>query len=164
MHPEVCKKLRAEVIAAVPTGAPSYEDIRGLNCKDRTLYYPISPLIKAFQHLVRACLNETLRLWSPVPTNQRSSVRASLLPSAPGSKPIFIPGGWVPVSYTDFLMHRRKDLWGPDAEVFDPERWIDKERLASFVADPFKFLPFNAGPRICLGQVGGIMLRFMISM
>lgn len=49
-------------------------------------------------------------------------------------------------------MQRRKDLWGPDADQFDPERFID-ERVAKYLTpNPFIFLPFNAGPRICLGQ------------
>ncbi|CUA73615.1 hypothetical protein RSOLAG22IIIB_10915 [Rhizoctonia solani] len=54
--------------------------------------------------------------------------------------------------YSVLHMHRRKDLWGPDAEEFDPERWLD-ERLKKYLTpNPFIFLPFNAGPRICLGQ------------
>ncbi|KAF7798902.1 hypothetical protein EIP86_010130 [Pleurotus ostreatoroseus] len=69
-------------------------------------------------------------------------------------------------------MHRHKDYWGPDglsilsdiyirfiqprrnhpAEEFDPDRFID-ERLHKYLTpNPFIFLPFNAGPRICLGQ------------
>lgn len=68
-------------------------------------------------------------------------------------------------------MHRRTDLWGPDgekrllsikgcltenlsraAEEFDPDRFLD-ERLNKYLTpNPFIFLPFNAGPRICLGQ------------
>lgn len=48
-------------------------------------------------------------------------------------------------------MHRRTDLWGPDAEIFDPGRFLD-ERLKYLTSNPFIFLPFNAGPRICLGQ------------
>ena len=49
-------------------------------------------------------------------------------------------------------MHRRKDLWGPDAEEFDPDRFLD-ERLHKYLTpNPFIFLPFNGGPRICLGQ------------
>ncbi|THU75943.1 cytochrome P450 [Dendrothele bispora CBS 962.96] len=49
-------------------------------------------------------------------------------------------------------MHRREDLWGPDALDFDPDRFLD-ERLHKYLTpNPFIFLPFNAGPRICLGQ------------
>ena len=49
-------------------------------------------------------------------------------------------------------MQRRKDLWGDDAEDFQPERWIEAHRIKIIRDDPFKFLPFNAGPRVCLGQ------------
>jgi len=77
-------------------------------------------------------------------------------------------------------MHRREDLWGPDgkfvcnpcklrtrhrmneplkttASEFDPDRFLD-ERLKQYLnLNAFIFLPFNAGPRICLGkQVGYI--------
>jgi len=49
-------------------------------------------------------------------------------------------------------MHRRTDYWGPDANEFDPDRFLDG-RVAKYLApNPFIFLPFNAGPRICLGQ------------
>jgi hypothetical protein len=38
------------------------------------------------------------------------------------------------------------------AHEFDPDRFID-ERLGKYlIPNPFIFLPFNAGPRICLGQ------------
>jgi cytochrome P450 len=37
-------------------------------------------------------------------------------------------------------MHRNKDIWGPDAEAFIPERW--ERRKAGF-----EYLPFNGGPR-----------------
>jgi len=49
-------------------------------------------------------------------------------------------------------MHRREDLWGPDALVFDPDRFLDDRLRKYLVPNPFIFLPFNAGPRICLGQ------------
>ena len=101
---------------------------------------------------VRACINETLRLFPPVPINERASTRPSVFTAVPGSKPIYMPGPDIPFVYSDLLMQRRKDLWGPDADEFNPDRWIDKDRLASLTRDPFKFIPFNAGPRICLGQ------------
>jgi len=57
-------------------------------------------------------------------------------------------------------MHRRKDLWGPDADSFKPERWAGRK-------PGWEFLPFNGGPRICLGQqfalteAGYVIVRLM---
>jgi len=49
-------------------------------------------------------------------------------------------------------MHRRKDLWGPDADHFDPDRFID-ERLQKYLTpNPCIFLAFQTGPRVCLGR------------
>jgi cytochrome P450 len=42
-------------------------------------------------------------------------------------------------------MHRRKDLYGEDANEFHPERW-------ETLRPGWEYLPFNGGPRICLGQ------------
>lgn len=42
-------------------------------------------------------------------------------------------------------MHSDLELWGPDAGEFKPERW-DGRKFG------FNYLPFNAGPRICIGQ------------
>lgn len=42
-------------------------------------------------------------------------------------------------------MHRRRDIYGDDAEEFKPEHW---ETLRA----GWGYLPFNGGPRICLGQ------------
>jgi cytochrome P450 len=46
------------------------------------------------------------------------------------------------------------------ADEFDPDRFLD-ERLHKYLTPkPFIFLPFNAGPRICLGQQ--VILHFLI--
>jgi len=45
-------------------------------------------------------------------------------------------------------MHRRKDIYGPDALEFRPERWAPEEGLRP----SWGYLPFNGGPRICVGQ------------
>jgi cytochrome P450 len=42
-------------------------------------------------------------------------------------------------------MHSDPSLWGPDADRFNPERWEGRKH-------GFNYLPFNAGPRICIGQ------------
>ncbi|KAF7330275.1 hypothetical protein MVEN_02465400 [Mycena venus] len=133
MHPKVMSRLREEIINAVgPSARPSYDDIKGMK-------------------YLRAVINETLRLYPSVPFNLRETVKATTWPSPdPQEKPIYIPAG-VKVPYSVMLMQRRTDLWGPDAEEFDPDRFLD-DRLQYFVSNPFQFLPFNGGPRICLGQ------------
>ena len=39
-----------------------------------------------------------------------------------GKSPVFIPAG-ATVNYSVYSMHRRKDLFGEDADEFKPERW-----------------------------------------
>ena len=54
----------------------------------------------------------------------------------------------MPVAYSVFHMQRREDLYGPDALSFRPERWDDPqlEKIG------WGYLPFNGGPRVCLGS------------
>lgn len=100
---------------------------------------------------VRACINETLRLFPPVPVDRRASTQSSVFPAKPGQKGIYMPGPEVTLSWWKLLVQTRPDIWGDDAAEFIPERWID-ERLQRYTANPFAHVPFNAGPRICLGQ------------
>jgi cytochrome P450 len=44
-------------------------------------------------------------------------------------------------------VHRSETYWGPDAHIYDPDRWLDS-RVQSYTSNPFIFIPFNAGPRI----------------
>lgn len=49
------------------------------------------------------------------------------------------------------------------ASEFDPDRFID-ERLKQYLTkNPFIFLPFNAGPRICLGQQVSVAMLDRVS-
>jgi cytochrome P450 len=75
------------------------------------------------------------------------AVRDTVIPvggGPDGRDPIFVPSGTL-VGYQPYSMHRRKDFFGEDAEEFRPERW---ETLRS----GWEYLPFNGGPRICIGQ------------
>jgi len=64
-----------------------------------------------------------------------------------GKSPILVRRGEA-VGYCVYAMHRRKDIYGPDAEQFRPERW-EEEELKDI---GWAYLPFNGGPRICLGR------------
>lgn len=64
-------------------------------------------------------------LYSRVPMNSRTAVTDTVLPvggGPVGKSPIFIKSG-TQVIYQVWAMHRRKDFYGEDAEVFRPERW-----------------------------------------
>ncbi|CAH7685108.1 cytochrome P450 monooxygenase [Phakopsora pachyrhizi] len=97
---------------------------------------------------LRAVINETLRLHPPVWANTRHSFEDDVLPSGH-----FIPAG-TDCRFGIREMQRDPEVWGPDAEVFDPLRWID-DRKKVLVREPFCFQPFSAGARICLGQQFG---------
>ena len=43
-------------------------------------------------------------------------------------------------------MHRDPDIWGENAEEFQPERWEN-------IRPMWKFVPFGGGPRICPAHV-----------
>ena len=38
------------------------------------------------------------------------------------------------------------------ANTFDPDRFLDERLHKYLIPNPFIFLPFGAGPRICVGQ------------
>ncbi|KAF4615947.1 hypothetical protein D9613_011384 [Agrocybe pediades] len=133
-HPAVLQKLRQEILEKIGSQRrPTYDDFRDMK-------------------YLKAVINETLRLYPVVPFNIRTSKRATTWQNkVPGEKPFYIPAN-TRTPYSVFVMHRRTDLWGQDALNFDPDRFLD-ERLHKYLTPhPFIFLPFNAGPRICLGQ------------
>ena len=76
-----------------------------------------------------------LRVSPVLPNNSRVANMDTMLPKGggiDGSDPIFVPKGTM-VSFSIFQLHRRKDLWGMDADLFRPERWDAEKDLKSWV-------------------------------
>ncbi|CUM68613.1 uncharacterized protein PRCAT00006340001 [Priceomyces carsonii] len=99
---------------------------------------------------LKAVLNESLRMYPSVPQNYRVSTKATSLPRGGGKdgmSPIYIRKGQT-ITYTVYATHRNPKIYGKDAEVYRPERWFEQETRKLGWA----FVPFNGGPRICLGQ------------
>lgn len=52
-------------------------------------------------------------------------------------------------------MNRLEQVWGPDADQFNPTRFLSKGETGEWVYvqhNHWKFHAFNAGPRLCLGM------------
>lgn len=134
-HPEVFKKLRAEISAVIGV--------------DENARLPTQAELRNILYL-RWIIQEVLRLYPPVAINARRALHATTLPYGGGpdrNSPISIRKG-ERVVYSTFSLHRRTEAYGPDAQEFRPERW-GEEALRKV---GWSWIPFNGGPRICIGQ------------
>lgn len=60
-------------------------------------------------------------------------------------------------------MHRLKKLYGDDSESFRPERWDPAvENAVDLRKIGWGYLPFNGGPRVCLGRMSLLLIFFTI--
>lgn len=89
----------------------------------------------------RAVIDEALRLYPPAATLTRDAEGPDTLGD------LYIKaGGRVVIS--PWVLHRHKRLWtNPDS--FDPERFMPENKAR---IDRFGYLPFGAGPRVCIGS------------
>lgn len=88
-----------------------------------------------------------------MPANTRFANKDTILPRGGGKSglaPVLVSKGTI-VMYSVYAMHRRKDIYGADAEEFRPERW-ESDNPQGPLRPGWGFLPFNGGPRICIGQ------------
>ena len=70
-----------------------------------------------------------------MPADSRIACNDTVLPKGggpDGSSPVFVKAGTM-VAYHMTALHRRKDLWGDDAEIFDPGRWNKENDVGSWV-------------------------------
>lgn len=139
-RPDVWQKVRSEA-AGLKGKAPTYAALQTMKyakhvIHEGTLTLPI------FLFLAKN-LSLVLRLYPPVPNNRRVAVRDTVLPRGggpDGDSPVFVSKGSL-VLYSVYAMHRRVDLFGPDAVEFRPERW-DTTRCSWVREDPISF-PFG---------------------
>ncbi|XP_020243720.1 cytochrome P450 704C1-like isoform X1 [Asparagus officinalis] len=117
---------------------------KGLGAEFRDFAMSLTENVIDKMHYLHAALTETLRLYPAVPVDGKVADEDDVLPD--GFKVKKGDG----VYYLAYSMGRMISLWGEDAEDYRPERWLDN---GSFKPEsPFKFVAFNAGPRICLGK------------
>ncbi|KAG6399332.1 hypothetical protein SASPL_140808 [Salvia splendens] len=95
---------------------------------------------------LKAALSETLRLYPSVPQDSKHVIADDVLPDG-----TFVPAG-SNITYSIYSSARMKFIWGEDCLEFKPERWLSEDEKKFEAKDQFKFVAFNAGPRICLGK------------
>lgn len=123
--PDVEAKLHDELETVLGGRTPEFADV------DKLKY-------------TRAILDETMRLYPPVPILSRQAlkedeIRGRKIPA--GSLMLIVP----------WLVQRHKKFWkNPDS--FMPERFMPGAEKPK----KFTYLPFSAGPRVCIGKSFGI--------
>lgn len=64
---------------------------------------------------------------------------------------MFIPGG-TRIGISVWGLFRSRELWGEDADVFRPERWLEVDEGRRREMDNDLDLSFSAGKYQCLGR------------
>lgn len=91
--------------------------------------------------LARAVVEEAMRLYPPAP----AIGRMALVEDRIGE--VVVPCG-AAVVIAPWTLHRHRRLW-EKPDDFLPDRFLPERRAA---IAKFAYLPFGAGPRVCLGQ------------
>lgn len=99
---------------------------------------------------------ESLRLYPPVPIIARKLNQDVQL----ASENIMVPKGATVVIGT-FKIHRREDVYGAQAHIFDPDNFLPERTQHRHY---YSFIPFSAGPRSCVGRKYAMLkLKVLIS-
>ncbi|MEV4113571.1 cytochrome P450 [Nonomuraea sp. NPDC049695] len=121
-HPEVSARLQEEVDRVVGGG-------------------PVRPSHVAELRYLRMVLDELLRVYPPgwlLPRQTVADTEIGGVPIKAGSQVLVSP----------YTTHRLEEFW-PRPTEFDPERWAGENAERRH---RYSFIPFGAGPHVCLGQ------------
>ncbi|KDR66172.1 hypothetical protein GALMADRAFT_148080 [Galerina marginata CBS 339.88] len=127
--PKSQQKLRAEVSALFSENPrPDYRALKELQWLD-------------------CVVQESLRLMPPVPMTFRQAAKTDFIDG------VLVPQGtmfYIPIR----VINTWKEIWGDDAEEFNPARWLN---LPPKYNATFSSLSFIAGPHACIGKTMSII-------
>lgn len=100
------------------------------------------------------CVKETMRLFPVGPFLGRQNTEDIKLSNCT------VPKRTILVLSCHHL-HRDKEVWGPNADMFDPDNFLP-EKITS--RHPYSYLPFSAGQRNCIGiKYGWMSMKILLS-
>ena len=120
-HEDIQQRLHREIDEVLGSRPPRYADLPALS-------------------YARQVLQEAMRLYPPAWLIERQVIADD---EVGGFR---IPAGSM-VAISPYTLHRNPALW-PDSERFDPDRFRPE---ATAERSRFAYLPFGAGPRVCIG-------------
>ncbi len=128
-----------------PTAQRIRDEVSQICGKDDIRYADIENLT-----FTRAVLDETMRLYPPAPMLNRECIEdTEVLGRKIKKGDTFL--------LCNYIMHRTERLW-ENPLAFDPDRFMRQPELRAKGAP---FMPFGAGPRICVGMAFAIMEAVM---
>ena len=140
-QPQIVEDLRQEIQERLGfTRKPSYDDLKNM---------------KMLQHT----LNEILRLYPVVPFNIRVALKDTTLPQGggpDGNDPVGVLKD-TPIGYSTHYMQLTPEIYPPVTESFPPPEQFAPRRWESWNPKHWTYIPFNGGPRICVGQNFALM-------
>eukprot|EP00434_Breviolum_minutum_P039816 symbB.v1.2.035367.t1/scaffold4743.1/size35524/5 len=111
-HPQIQQKVQEEVdgfFASLNGRDPTYQDLSRFDLLDR-------------------CITETLRLWPAVANGTFRQLQFGEDLKGAGGRQVQLPRGTF-VTISNWCRHRNPELWGADAESFNPWRDFSQEEL-----------------------------------
>lgn len=132
-HPDAQEMLRREIAQVIGARAPQYADLPRLT-------------------YCRQVIEETLRLYPPAWLITRRAIEADELDGHP------IPAGAI-IIISPYTIHRHPAYW-IDPDQFRPERFASERGDHPWPRSAY--IPFGAGPRLCIGQNFGMVEAMLI--
>ncbi|KAJ4336831.1 hypothetical protein N0V95_008497 [Ascochyta clinopodiicola] len=130
-HPETQQRLREELRSQLPALSDPSNSISSTDI-DRLPY-------------LNAVLQETMRLFPPVPLTMRETALDTTICGA------FVPRGTT-VVICPWAVNTSTHLWGADAREFKPERWLGNHANTGGADSNYAITTFLHGPRSCIGK------------
>jgi cytochrome P450 len=131
-HPDVERRLHAEVASVLGGRPPTADDVRALPYAERVL-------------------KETMRLYPPAWVTGREA-----------GEDVEVGGYVIPkgaqILLSQWVVHR-DPRWFPNPEGFDPDRWTPDRAGA---LPRYAYFPFGGGPRVCIGNHFAVMEATLI--